>query len=120
MLAVSKGGSDAYKIGSLIDRLHRALSGTISKVPPCRCADISVMISLRSGPRRVCPTSVETASAYGKFEVKRPGALRHSNDDMAIRSGGYSASNFAGSALMLEPARKSRPPSADWLAERAF
>jgi hypothetical protein len=36
--------------------------------------------------------------APGKFEVKRRGALEHRNDGMTVLSGGYSASNFAGSA----------------------
>src|SRR6266496_2228578 len=67
MLAVSNGGSDAYNIGSLIDRLQTSFSGTISKVPPLRCAYISVMISLMSGSRCVFPTRVDKASAYRKF-----------------------------------------------------
>jgi hypothetical protein len=38
-------------------------------------------------------------AAPGKFEVKRLGALEHSNDGMAVSSGGYSVSNFTGSAF---------------------
>jgi hypothetical protein len=43
-------------------------------------------------------------AAPGNFEVKRRGALEHSNDGMAVSSRGYSASNFTGSArwLMLD------------------
>jgi hypothetical protein len=37
-------------------------------------------------------------AAPGKFEVKRLGALEHSNDGMVVSSSGYSASNFTGSA----------------------
>ena len=37
----------------------------------------------------------------GKFEVKRHGALSHSNDYMAVSPDGYSASDFAGSAICL-------------------
>ena len=44
---------------------------------------------LRSGSLRAAP---------GKFEVKRLGALEHSNDGMVVSSSGYSASNFTGSA----------------------
>ena len=40
-------------------------------------------------------------AAPGKFEVKRLGALEHSNDGMVVSSGDYSASNFAGSASSL-------------------
>src|SRR2546427_11347822 len=38
-------------------------------------------------------------AAPGKFEVKRHGALSHSNNCMAIFSDGYCALNFAGSAI---------------------
>jgi hypothetical protein len=34
-----------------------------------------------------------------KFEVKRCGVSDHSKDSMAVSSGGYSASNFGGSAV---------------------
>jgi hypothetical protein len=44
-----------------------------------------------SWPRR------EHKAAPEKFEVKRFGALEHSNDNMAVISGGYSALNFTGS-----------------------
>src|SRR5712691_11658018 len=37
-------------------------------------------------------------AATPKFEVKRHGASGHSNDCMPVPPGGYSASNFAGSA----------------------
>jgi hypothetical protein len=37
-------------------------------------------------------------AAPGKFEVKRLGALSYRNDDMAVPSGDYFTSNFAGSA----------------------
>jgi len=38
-------------------------------------------------------------AATPKFEVKRHGALSHSNDCIAMLPSGYSALNFAGSAL---------------------
>ena len=38
-------------------------------------------------------------AAPGKFEVKRLGALEHRNNEMVVFPGGYSASNFTGSAI---------------------
>src|SRR5262249_28131052 len=40
-------------------------------------------------------------AAPGKFEVKRLAVLGHKNGGMAISSGGYSASDFAGFAIKL-------------------
>jgi hypothetical protein len=37
-------------------------------------------------------------AATPKFEAKRHGASEHSNNCVAVSSGGYSASNFAGAA----------------------
>lgn len=43
-------------------------------------------------------------AAPEKLEVKKFGALEHRNDGMAVSSGGYSASNFSGSALCMSAA----------------
>ena len=49
-------------------------------------------------PSSNSPYDIQQLAAPGKFEVKRLGALEHSNDGMAVSSSGYSVSNFAGSA----------------------
>src|SRR5215813_11620 len=48
--------------------------------------------------------TIKPSAAPGKFEVPRLGALRHRNDGMAAPCGGYSASNFTGSAHRVVPA----------------
>src|SRR2546426_10972255 len=51
------------------------------------------------------PCSVNTPTtliaATPKFEAKRRGASDHSDNCMVVASGGYCASNFAGSAIHL-------------------
>jgi hypothetical protein len=51
--------------------------------------------------------------------VKRHGALSHNNDCMAIAPDGYSASNFAGSAVkrrVVSRTHRRQPGDAAWLA----
>jgi hypothetical protein len=48
-------------------------------------------------------------AATPKFEVKRHGVLGHSSDGIPVPLGGYSASNFAGSAVCQSHAEGIRP-----------
>src|SRR4030095_10387430 len=66
--------------------------------------------------------SMACLAAPGKFEVKRLGALSYRNDDMAVPSGDYFTSNFAGSAGIVGgyaeiPSLPSPPPPPPQLSQ---
>jgi len=57
---------------------------------------LAVRLGIHTGP--VVVGVMGGGAAPGRFEVKRHGALGHSNDGMPVAPGSYSASNLAGSA----------------------
>jgi hypothetical protein len=68
--------------------------GTIPKRLPHKCPGFLGLVE----HLKACHTWGAIA-APGKFEVKRLGAVEHKNDNRAVSSSSYSASNFLGAAL---------------------